>query len=133
MSAARRLGVPLLLTAALFCSAAAAGDFAIPDVDIERVRKVSGLAGMADKCGLDWSDYRIAFLARERQKPWTEEQIAFIDTLFDAGLRLAADSLPNSFCTSKRIERISIFMEQRQHEWTEKASAPDRDKKAPAQ
>ena len=103
----------------MLASPATAEDFDIPpEEDLERISVASEPAGMALKCGLDWEPYYLAFMTRERRKPWTKEQLAFIGALFGYRQASYAEELPDDFCSDERVSEIEALMAELRAEWS---------------
>ena len=82
----------------------------IPYADAVRVVQSSVPAGLGAWCSVDWRSYYQAFMKLERQKPWSEKQIAFICILFGVAQGNLQKAMSKSPCTPKEREGVTKLL-----------------------
>jgi len=82
----------------------------IPRNEAMRIVQSSAAAGLGDWCGVEWQPYYLAFMSAERTKPWTEKQLAFIDTLFGVAQGSMHRAMSRVACAASDRDRVARML-----------------------
>ena len=83
----------------------------IPRNEAMRIVQSSAAAGLGAWCGVEWQPYYLAFMRSERNRDWSEEQLAFIGMLFGTAQGSMQKSMARTPCESSDRESVARMLQ----------------------